>query len=125
MRSSIALPEGTVAGERVRRGRDRFQAFRVPCDSLDAASGLVSGLTTTFGLGDASHLSWAARTGSGGSISETKNDGGERGAGSCILGIMRKTGTSGVLVLVARWFGGRHLGGLRFRIYRGLTSDIL
>ena len=125
MRSPRALPGGTVAGERVRRGRDRFQAFRVPCDSLDAASDLARGLTATFGLGDASHLSWAVRAGSGGSIIEAKNDGGERGAGNCILDTMRKTGTSGVLVLVARWYGGRHLGGLRFRIYRGLTSDIL
>jgi len=119
------LPEGTRKGDKLREGRDRFQAFYVPCTASDIPTGIVKELTAKYRLKDASHLSWAVRTGSRGSISEAKSDGGERGAGNCILDIMRKAGAEEALVLVARWYGGRHLGSLRFRIYRSLTSDIL
>jgi putative IMPACT (imprinted ancient) family translation regulator len=107
-----------------RHGRDRFQAFAVPCGAPSEAAALVESLVKKHGLSDASHLSWALRAGlRGGSMAEAKSDGGETGAGNCILDVMRKKGTAGLLVLVARWYGGRHLGALRFRIYRDLTAE--
>ena len=82
-------------------------------------------LSGSFGLEDASHLSWALRPENGGSVMETKSDGGETGAGSCILDVLRKRKVTNMLVLVARWYGGRHLGPMRFRIYRKLTGRVL
>lgn len=73
----------------------------------------------------ASHVSWACRLVIEGRISEMKSDGGESGAGSIILDVLRKSSAENVLIAVARWYGGKHLGGLRFRIYRKLTSDML
>lgn len=70
----------------------------------------------------ASHLSWAARLSDG---TELKNDGGEAGSGNCILDVMRNMEAQDCLVLVARWYGGKHLGGMRFRIYRNTTKELL
>jgi putative IMPACT (imprinted ancient) family translation regulator len=71
-------------------------------------------------------LSWAARfAGGDGVIAEMKEDGGETGAGRVILESMRARNAENCLVLVARWYGGRHLGGMRFRIYRSLTERLL
>ncbi|MBN2587601.1 MAG: YigZ family protein [Candidatus Fermentibacteraceae bacterium] len=109
-------PQGTRTGGRIKQGRDRFQAFAVPCSGADEALEAVRVLTASCGLEDASHLSWALRPESGGSIMETKSDGGETGAGACILDVLRKRNVTNTLVLVARWYGGRHLGSLRFRI---------
>jgi putative IMPACT (imprinted ancient) family translation regulator len=106
-----------------REGRDRFQAFAVPCHAPSEAAVLVEALVKKHDLSGASHLSWALRAGSGGSMAEAKSDGGESGAGNCILDVMRKKGSAGLLILVARWYGGRHLGALRFRIYRELAAE--
>ena len=70
----------------------------------------------------ASHLSWAIRLSDG---SEIKNDGGESGSGNCILNVMREMDAENCLILVARWYGGKHLGGMRFRIYRNTTKELL
>lgn len=118
-------PEGTRAGELKKQGRDRFRAFAVPCTSAEEAAAKVRRLILAYGLEDASHLSWAVRPEREGSMMETKSDGGETGAGACILDVLRKRGTTNILVLVARWYGGRHLGSLRFRIYRKLTGQVI
>jgi putative IMPACT (imprinted ancient) family translation regulator len=112
-------------GKKLRQEKDRFQAFSVQCDEPADAVRIVDQLTDEYRLKKASHLSWALRQECSNSIREIKNDGGEKGAGNCILDIMRKKNAVNTLVLVARWYGGRHLGGLRFRIYRKLTADIL
>ena len=70
----------------------------------------------------ASHLSWAVRLSNG---TELKNDGGESGSGNCILDTMRSMNTVDCMVLVARWYGGKHLGGMRFRIYKNTTRDLI
>jgi putative IMPACT (imprinted ancient) family translation regulator len=118
-------PKGTRAGELKKHGRDRFRAFAAPCNGAEEAAALVRSLSLAYGLEDASHLSWAVRPERDGSMMETKSDGGETGAGACILDVLRKRGTTNTLVLVARWYGGRHLGSLRFRIYRKLTGEVL
>lgn len=107
------LSENTVVGKKLRQGKDRFQAFSVPCDNSNDVPGIISQLTSGHRLHKASHITWAHRLKCSGSIREMKNDGGESGAGNCILEIMRKKNTVNTLVLIARWYGGRHLG-LRF-----------
>ncbi len=112
-------------GKKIVHEKDRFQAFSVPCDNPAEVNCIIKQLTDEYRLKKASHLSWALRNERSDSIREIKNDGGASGAGNCILEIMRKMNATDTLVLVARWYGGRHLGGLRFRIYRRLTAEIL
>ena len=46
---------------------------------------------------------------------EGKSDDGESGAGMVILRMLERAERSGELIIVTRWYGGKHLGGDRFR----------
>ncbi|MBY5933896.1 YigZ family protein [Tateyamaria omphalii] len=60
----------------------------------------------------ATHNTWGAVLSQGGAI---KGDDGEAGAGMVILRMLEREGLSDHLVIVTRWYGGKHLGGDRFR----------
>jgi len=59
----------------------------------------------------ATHNTWGLICGDG----PIKNDDGEAGAGMVILRMLEREGLHDHLVVVTRWFGGKHLGGDRFR----------
>ena len=44
-----------------------------------------------------------------------KGDDGEAGAGMVILRMLERAALSGHVIVVTRWYGGKHLGGDRFR----------
>tara|TARA_B100000780_G_scaffold151319_1_gene105725 strand:- start:458 stop:802 length:345 start_codon:yes stop_codon:yes gene_type:complete len=44
-----------------------------------------------------------------------KSDDGESGAGLVILRMLERAGRQNELIIVTRWYGGKHLGGDRFR----------
>lgn len=60
----------------------------------------------------ATHNTWGALLPDEGPI---KADDGESGAGMVILRMLEREGLQGHLVIVTRWYGGKHLGGDRFR----------
>ncbi|WP_299201456.1 YigZ family protein [uncultured Tateyamaria sp.] len=60
----------------------------------------------------ATHNTWGAALSDGGPI---KGDDGEAGAGMVILRMLEREGLTDHLVVVTRWYGGKHLGGDRFR----------
>jgi putative IMPACT (imprinted ancient) family translation regulator len=122
---SITLP-CEIEGGRIEENRSRFAAFGGPCPDESSIAPLVASLVSGHRLGKATQVSWAARfTAPDGRLAEVKHDGGEAGAGRAMLEVMQSRGAGNCLVLVARWYGGRHLGGLRFRIYRTLTERLL
>ena len=59
----------------------------------------------------ATHNTWAAMLPVGG----LKADDGESGAGMVILRMMERAGLSNHVIIVTRWYGGKKLGGDRFR----------
>lgn len=59
----------------------------------------------------ATHNSWGALL----PDSPLKADDGESGAGMVILRMLEQAGRHGELIVVTRWYGGKHLGGDRFR----------
>jgi putative IMPACT (imprinted ancient) family translation regulator len=59
----------------------------------------------------ATHNSWAALLPDG----PAKSDDGEAGAGAIILRMLESAGLENHVVVVTRWYGGKHLGGDRFR----------
>lgn len=59
----------------------------------------------------ATHNSWAVLLPDG----PLKSDDGENGAGNVILQVLEGEGLPGHVVVVTRWYGGKHLGGDRFR----------
>ncbi len=114
-----------VRGSKTRVGACRFAAGGVRLVQGQNPAKALEELIRHCRMRKASHVSWACRLAREGRIDDMKGDGGESGAGNVILDVLRKSSTENVLVAVARWYGGKHLGGLRFRIYRKLTSKML
>jgi putative IMPACT (imprinted ancient) family translation regulator len=59
----------------------------------------------------ATHNSWGLLTDQG----PLKNDDGESGAGMVIVRMLEREEVRNHIIVVTRWFGGKHLGGDRFR----------
>ncbi len=114
-----------VKGPKTKAGACRFAAGGIRLAPGQEPAKALEELVRHCRMHKASHVSWAYRLTLEGRVNEMKGDGGEGGAGNIILDVLRKSSTENVLVAVARWYGGKHLGGLRFRIYRKLTSEML
>jgi len=114
--------ETAVCGRPILEKQSRFLACGIPFHGRDALSEAVQAATKRFRMEKASQLSWACRLTDG---SEFRNDGGEPGAGKCILEVMNGMNAVDCIVIVARWYGGKHLGGMRFRIYRRAARELL
>lgn len=72
---------------------------------------LLSELKRNKRFAKATHNSWAAII----SGEPVKDDDGESGAGALMLQMLERVGLEDHLVVVTRWYGGKHLGGDRFR----------
>ncbi|MFK7940583.1 MAG: YigZ family protein [Roseovarius sp.] len=60
----------------------------------------------------ATHNTWAVLGANGIPL---KNDDGEAGAGMVILRMLERAALHDHIIVVTRWYGGKHLGGDRFR----------
>ena len=93
---------------------DRGSKYAVsggPCASTDDARAFITELKQTKKFAKATHNTWALLTSEG----PLKNDDGEAGAGAIILKMLEREGLRDHIVVVTRWYGGKHLGGDRFR----------
>ena len=63
----------------------------------------------------ASHNSWAVMLKGHTGLTPLKGDDGEAGAGNIILRMIEAAGLCDHLIVVTRWYGGKPLGGDRFR----------
>ncbi|PYE82414.1 YigZ family protein [Pseudoroseicyclus aestuarii] len=89
----------------------RYAVSGAPCGSEEEAKALVAELKRRKRFAKATHHSWALLL----PEAPVKNDDGESGAGAVILRILEREGLERHLVVVTRWYGGKHLGGDRFR----------
>ncbi|WP_170383571.1 YigZ family protein [Ruegeria atlantica] len=69
----------------------------------------------------ATHNTWAAVLPTG----ALKADDGESGAGMVILRMLERAGLESHVVIVTRWYGGKKLGGDRFRRVQDATRAYL
>jgi len=93
---------------------DRGSKYAVsggPVTSRDDAQAFLKELKRTKKFAKATHNSWAVLFEDG----PLKNDDGEAGAGMVIVRMLEREGLTNHIVVVTRWFGGKHLGGDRFR----------
>lgn len=60
----------------------------------------------------ATHNTWGVLLEDG---TPLKGDDGEAGAGMVIIRMLERAEVTGQLIVVTRWYGGKHLGGDRFR----------
>ncbi|MDO5706326.1 MAG: YigZ family protein [Paracoccus sp. (in: a-proteobacteria)] len=77
----------------------------------EQALALIADLRRNKRFLKATHNSWAGIL----SGEPVKDDDGETGAGALILQMLERAGLADHIVIVTRWYGGKHLGGDRFR----------
>lgn len=70
----------------------------------------------------ATHNTWGVQLSQSGPL---KGDDGESGAGMVILRMLEREGLSDHVIIVTRWYGGKHLGGDRFRHVQTCVSAYL
>ena len=81
------------------------------CTSADEAKAFIKELRRKKKFAKATHNTWALLA-DGNPI---KNDDGESGAGMIIVRMLEREELQNHIVVVTRWYGGKHLGGDRFR----------
>ncbi len=82
------------------------------CGSPDDARAFVKALCKNKKFAKATHNTWGVILPDG---TPLKADDGESGAGMVILRMLERDAIVGQIVVVTRWYGGKHLGGDRFR----------
>lgn len=78
----------------------------------DAVDRFLKALKKDKKFARATHNSWAVLLGDG---TPLKGDDGEAGAGMVILRMLEREELRDHIIVVTRWYGGKHLGGDRFR----------
>ena len=93
---------------------DRGSKYAVsggPCHSADEAKAFIKKLCRKKKFLKATHNTWAFLHDS----VPTKNVDGEAGAGMIIARMLEREDLQNHIIVVTRWYGGKHLGGDRFR----------
>lgn len=93
---------------------DRGSKYAVsggPVTSTDDIQTGIKSLCRNKKFARATHNSWAAIVDG----TPLKSDDGESGAGMVILRMLEREGLENHVIVVTRWYGGKHLGGDRFR----------
>lgn len=88
----------------------------------DAVDGFLKTLKKNKKFARATHNTWAMLGGDG---TPHKSDDGEAGAGMVILRMLEREGLTDHVIVVTRWYGGKHLGGDRFRHVQDCVSAYL
>ena len=94
---------------------DRGSKYAVsggPVETSADCKAFIKQLCRTKKFAKATHNTWAAILADG---TQIKNDDGESGAGMVILRMLEREELTDHLIVVTRWYGGKHLGGDRFR----------
>lgn len=81
------------------------------CRNADEARAFIKELKRNKKFAKATHNTWGLLSEAG----PLKNDDGESGAGMVILRMLERENLSDHIIVVTRWYGGKHLGGDRFR----------
>ena len=89
----------------------RYAVSGAPCTGAEQAAALIAALKGDKRFARATHNSWGLIVAEG----PIKGDDGESGAGMVILRMLERAGLRDHLIVVTRWYGGKPLGGDRFR----------
>ncbi|TQS73700.1 YigZ family protein [Rhodobacteraceae bacterium] len=81
------------------------------CRTEEDARAFIKQLCRKKKFAKATHNTWGLLT----AQAPIKSDDGESGAGMVILRMLEREGLYDHIIVVTRWYGGKHLGGDRFR----------
>lgn len=116
------------SSEELNERGSRFVAYAIPVQSKDAAASALHSLYQHPDIASVTHLAYAySISGGHGDEQPTEGycDGGEHGLKDSLLRILRSRQQDDILVACLRWYGGKHLGPLRFRMYEQSTQACL
>ena len=105
-------PELTRLGVVLSDRGSRYAVSGAPARSRGEVDAVLAALKADRSYGRATHNTWAVRLSATGAL---KADDGESGAGMVILRMLERAGLEDHLVIDTRWYGGKKLGGDRFR----------
>lgn len=89
----------------------RYAVTGARVTSREEVDAVLAELKSERSYAKATHNTWAAMLPAGG----LKADDGESGAGMVILRMLEREGLKDHVIIVTRWYGGKKLGGDRFR----------
>jgi putative IMPACT (imprinted ancient) family translation regulator len=89
--------------------------------------GVLATLLKDRSIAQATHNAYAYRIGRIGSnnLKEVVRDDGEHGAGTTILKALQLNNVSNTIVVVSRFYGGKHMGPKRFDCFRDCANEAL
>ncbi|MQQ07959.1 YigZ family protein [Epibacterium sp. SM1979] len=99
----------------------KYAVSGAPVRSRDEVDQVLAALKSDRSYAKATHNTWAAQLPTG----ALKADDGESGAAMVILRMMEREGLSDHVIIVTRWYGGKKLGGDRFRRVQDATRAYL
>ena len=99
----------------------KYAVSGAPVRSKEDALQILKNLKRNKKFAKATHNTWATILDDG----PLKNDDGEAGAGMVIVRMLEREGLTNHMVIVTRWFGGKHLGGDRFRHVQSCVTHYL
>ena len=100
----------------------KYAVSGAPVRDRDAVGVMLKDLKRDKSYAKATHNTWGVLLSDGGPI---KGDDGEAGAGMVILRMLERAGLMDHMIVVTRWYGGKHLGGDRFRHVQTCVSAYL
>lgn len=95
----------------------KYAVSGAPVQSRADVDAVLADLKSQRSYAKATHNTWAAVLPTGG----LKADDGESGAGMVILRMMEREKIKDHVIIVTRWYGGKKLGGDRFRRVQDAT----
>ena len=102
-----------------------FQGHAIPITCQDDIIPALRAVQADPRIARAEHNIYAYRLGVKDNLLEHYDDDREWGAGKHILSVLRGQNISNTMAVVARWFGGVHLGAKRFELVKEAASQAL
>lgn len=99
----------------------KYAVSGAPVQSREEVDTVLAALKSDRTYAKATHNTWAAMLPAG----ALKADDGETGAAMVILRMMERAGLTDHVIVVTRWYGGKKLGGDRFRRVQDATRAYL
>jgi hypothetical protein len=104
-------------------GGSTFIGHAAEISSARDVSVVMAALLQDKALVSATHHFYAYRVGRTANQKEAYHDDREHGGGQCLRDWLREEGKTNTVVIVSRWFGGRHLGPRRFNIFKEMAKQ--
>ena len=100
----------------------RYSVSGGAVECQDAVGDFLKQLKKNKKYAKATHNTWAVLLADG---TPLKGDDGEAGAGNVILRMLEREAVFDHIIVVTRWYGGKHLGGDRFRHVMSCVREYL